>query len=51
MGYALPAAIGVQYGRPDEAVWCITGDGGFQMTLEELAVVREEKLPHQDRRV
>jgi acetolactate synthase I/II/III large subunit len=45
MGYALPAAIGVQYGRPDEAVWCITGDGGFQMTLEELAVVREENLP------
>jgi acetolactate synthase-1/2/3 large subunit len=45
MGYALPAAIGVQFGRPGEAVWCVTGDGGFQMTLEELAVVREENLP------
>jgi acetolactate synthase-1/2/3 large subunit len=45
MGYALPAAIGVQVGRPHEQVWCVTGDGGFQMTLEELAVIREENLP------
>jgi acetolactate synthase-1/2/3 large subunit len=45
MGYALPAAIGVQFGRPTEQVWCVTGDGGFQMTLEELAVIREENLP------
>jgi acetolactate synthase-1/2/3 large subunit len=45
MGYALPAAIGVQFGLPDQEVWCVTGDGGFQMTLEELAVVREENLP------
>lgn len=45
MGYALPASIGVQYGRPNDQIWCITGDGGFQMTLEELAVVAEEQLP------
>jgi acetolactate synthase-1/2/3 large subunit len=45
MGYALPASIGVQYGRPNDQVWCVTGDGGFQMTLEELAVIREESLP------
>lgn len=45
MGYALPAAIGVQYGRPQDEVWCVTGDGGFQMTLEELAVIAEENLP------
>ena len=45
MGYALPAAIGVQLGKPEEEVWCVTGDGGFQMTLEELSVLAEEKLP------
>ena len=45
MGYALPAAIGVQFGRPNDEVWCVTGDGGFQMTMEELAVVVEENLP------
>jgi acetolactate synthase-1/2/3 large subunit len=45
MGYALPASIGVQFGRPNDEVWCVTGDGGFQMTMEELAVIREENLP------
>jgi acetolactate synthase-1/2/3 large subunit len=45
MGYALPASIGVAFGRRDDEVWCVTGDGGFQMTLEELAVIREENLP------
>ena len=45
MGYELPAAMGVQAGRPGAPVWAIAGDGGFQMTLQELATVTEEKLP------
>ena len=45
MGYELPAAMGVQAGRPSAPVWSIAGDGGFQMTLQELATVTEEKLP------
>lgn len=44
MGFALPAAIGVKVGRPDETVWATIGDGGFQMTLQELATVQQEKL-------
>ncbi|MBC7316365.1 MAG: acetolactate synthase large subunit, partial [Chloroflexi bacterium] len=45
MGFALPAAIGVAMGRPDCRVWVVAGDGGFQMTLQELATVMQEKLP------
>jgi len=45
MGFALPAAIGVQMGRPEEMVWVIAGDGGFQMTIHELATVVQEGLP------
>jgi len=45
MGFELPAAMGAQVGCPGEAVWCIAGDGGFQMTLQELATVVQEKLP------
>jgi len=45
MGYGLPAAIGAQIGRPDETVVAIVGDGGFQMTMQELAVMQTEKLP------
>jgi acetolactate synthase-1/2/3 large subunit len=45
MGYALPAAIGAQFARPDETVWCMSGDGGFQMVMQELAVVAIERLP------
>jgi acetolactate synthase-1/2/3 large subunit len=44
MGFALPAAIGVKVGRPDETVWATIGDGGFQMTIQELATVQQEKL-------
>ncbi len=44
MGYSLPAAIGVKYARPDETVWCCAGDGGFQMTSQELAVVKKQRL-------
>lgn len=45
MGYALPAAIGAQMANPETPVWAVVGDGGFQMTLEELAVLNQEKLP------
>ncbi|MBO54929.1 MAG: acetolactate synthase, large subunit, biosynthetic type [Dehalococcoidia bacterium] len=45
MGFELPAAMGVQLGRPSAPVWSIAGDGGFQMTLQELATVAQEKLP------
>ena len=45
MGYALPAAIGAQMSDPGALVWCVAGDGGFQMTLQELATIQQEKLP------
>jgi acetolactate synthase I/II/III large subunit len=44
MGFGLPAAIGAKFGRPDEDVWAIVGDGGFQMTLCELATMRQENI-------
>jgi acetolactate synthase-1/2/3 large subunit len=45
MGFALPAAIGAQMACPDEQIWVTVGDGGFQMNLQELATVVQEKLP------
>jgi acetolactate synthase-1/2/3 large subunit len=45
MGFALPAAIGAQMGLPGEQVWVTAGDGGFQMNIQELATVVQEKLP------
>jgi acetolactate synthase-1/2/3 large subunit len=45
MGFALPAAIGAQMGLPGEKVWVTVGDGGFQMNIQELATVVQEKLP------
>jgi len=45
MGFELPGAIGAQIARPDAEVWAICGDGGFQMTMQELAVVVDEQLP------
>lgn len=45
MGYALPAAIGAQMGCPQEEVWVMAGDGGFQMTMIELKTVAEQNLP------
>ncbi len=45
MGYALPAALGAQMADPEALVWCVAGDGGFQMTLQELATIQQEKLP------
>ncbi len=44
MGFALPAAIGAKMGRPDAEVWVIVGDGGFQMTMCELATLVQEEL-------
>jgi acetolactate synthase I/II/III large subunit len=45
MGFALPAAIGVQMAHPDARVLCVSGDGGFQMNLQELATIRRLNLP------
>ena len=44
MGFALPAAIGAKIARPDAEVWVIVGDGGFQMTMCELATVVQEGI-------
>jgi acetolactate synthase I/II/III large subunit len=44
MGFALPAAIGVKAARPEADVWVVVGDGGFQMTMCELATMVQEKL-------
>lgn len=45
MGFGLPAAIGAQLGKPDAMVFAVLGDGGFQMTLQELSVLMDYKLP------
>jgi acetolactate synthase-1/2/3 large subunit len=44
MGFGFPAAIGAKFGRPDEEVWAIVGDGGFQMTMCELATAAQERI-------
>lgn len=44
MGFGLPASIGAKVGAPQETVWCICGDGGFQMTVQELATMAQEDL-------
>jgi acetolactate synthase-1/2/3 large subunit len=45
MGFGFPAAIGAQFACPDKQVWAIVGDGGFQMTMAELATAALHKLP------
>ena len=45
MGFALPAAIGAQIAQPEAQVWATVGDGGFQMNIQELATVVQERLP------
>src|SRR5262249_60359601 len=45
MGYGMPAAVGAQFARPDQMVWTVVGDGGFQMTMCELATAALHKLP------
>jgi acetolactate synthase I/II/III large subunit len=42
MGFALPAAIGAKFARPDADVWAVAGDGGFQMTMPELGTIAQE---------
>jgi acetolactate synthase-1/2/3 large subunit len=44
MGFGLPAAIGAKMGQPNEEVWAIVGDGGFQMTMCELATAAQENV-------
>lgn len=45
MGFALPAAMGAKLARPDREVVAIIGDGGFQMTLQELGTIMQYKIP------
>jgi acetolactate synthase I/II/III large subunit len=45
MGFAVPAAMGVALARPDEPVWAISGDGGFQMNMQEIATMVQERIP------
>ena len=45
MGFAVPAAMGAKMSRPDDVVWCIDGDGCFQMTNQELATCAIEGIP------
>ncbi len=44
MGFALPAAVGAKFARPENEVWVVAGDGGFQMTMAELATIAQEKI-------
>ncbi|MGB7139037.1 MAG: biosynthetic-type acetolactate synthase large subunit [Candidatus Acidiferrum sp.] len=44
MGFALPAAIGAKFAKPGSEVWVVVGDGGFQMTMCELATIVQEKI-------
>lgn len=45
MGFGFPAAIGAQLAAPEDMVVAIVGDGGFQMTLQELSILQERNLP------
>src|SRR3954469_4974097 len=45
MGFALPAAVGVQLAKPETCVLCVSGDGGFQMNIQELATIHRLGLP------
>jgi acetolactate synthase-1/2/3 large subunit len=44
MGFGMPAGMGAKVGMPNETVWAIVGDGGFQMTIQELATLAEERI-------
>jgi len=44
MGFAVPAAMGAKVARPDDVVWAISGDGGFQMNLQEMATMQQEGI-------
>jgi acetolactate synthase I/II/III large subunit len=45
MGFAVPAAMGVALARPGDPVWAISGDGGFQMNMQEIATMVQEGIP------
>ena len=45
MGYGMPAAIGATFAAPERCVCCFMGDGGFQMCIEELGTIMEQKSP------
>ena len=45
MGYGMPAAIGATFGAPERTVCCFMGDGGFQMCIEELGTIMEQRAP------
>ena len=45
MGFSVPAAMGAALGRPDRETWAITGDGGFQMTFQELMTLVQDDIP------
>jgi acetolactate synthase I/II/III large subunit len=45
MGFAVPAAMGVHFARPERPVWAISGDGGFQMNMQEIATMVQEGIP------
>jgi acetolactate synthase-1/2/3 large subunit len=45
MGFSVPAAMGAALGRPDRETWAITGDGGFQMTSQELMTLVADRIP------
>jgi len=45
MGFCLPAAMGAQIGAPNQTVVAVIGDGGFQMTIQELGTIAQNKLP------
>ena len=45
MGFSVPAAMGAALGRPDRETWAITGDGGFQMTFQELMTLVQNEIP------
>jgi acetolactate synthase-1/2/3 large subunit len=45
MGFEVPAAMGAWFARPDKRIWSIGGDGGFQMTMSELATIVEHRIP------
>ena len=49
MGFEVPAAIGVQFARPQDTVWSFCGDGGFQMTMQELALCTRVRAADQVR--
>jgi acetolactate synthase-1/2/3 large subunit len=45
MGYGVPAGMGAAFARPDDEIWVIVGDGGFQMSIPELMTIANERLP------